>query len=79
TLLIPAWSMIMVLLTYFTYMALTIYGTPAFDDISAVTGSRSVYDQEAFFLSYASYTQNEGNTNLELYDAPIELVNCVLY
>ncbi|KAJ3829310.1 PIG-P-domain-containing protein [Lentinula raphanica] len=79
SLLIPAWSIVVVLLTYFTYMALTIYGTPAFDDISAVTGGRSVYDQKAFFSTYAPYTQNEGNTNLELYDVPIELVNRVLY
>ncbi|KAJ3843134.1 PIG-P [Lentinula raphanica] len=90
SLLIPAWSIVVVLLTYFTYMALTIYGTPAFDDISAVTDSRaqyplendpsrSVYDQKAFFSTYAPYTQNEGNTNLELYDVPIELVNRVLY
>ncbi|KAJ4473791.1 PIG-P [Lentinula aciculospora] len=88
SLLVPAWSMIVVLLTYFTYMALTIYGTPAFDDISAVTDSRaqfppkcvtSSYDQK--MCSYAPYAQSEGNTNpqLELYDIPIELVNQVIY
>ncbi|KAJ3827395.1 PIG-P-domain-containing protein [Lentinula raphanica] len=41
SLLIPAWSMVMVLLTYFAYMALTIHCTPAFHDISAVTGGYS--------------------------------------
>ncbi|KAJ3770083.1 PIG-P [Lentinula raphanica] len=94
SLLIPAWSMDMVLLTYFAYMALTIHCTPAFHDISAVTGghsdskaqfpfeddpSHSIYDWKAFFSIYALYTQSERNTKLELYDLPLELVNRVLY
>ncbi|KAE9401043.1 hypothetical protein BT96DRAFT_818380 [Gymnopus androsaceus JB14] len=37
SILLPAWSMVLVLLTYFSYMALTLYGTPAFDDVEAVT------------------------------------------
>ncbi|KAJ3923083.1 PIG-P [Lentinula edodes] len=90
-LLLPAWSMVVVLLTYFTYMALTIYGTPAFDEPSAVTDSRAQfplkrvskdpYDQETMFSSYAPYAHSEGNKTpqLELYDIPIELVNRVLY
>ncbi|KAJ4000910.1 PIG-P [Lentinula boryana] len=93
SLLLPAWSMVVVLLTYFTYMALTIYGTPAFDDNSAVTDSRTQfplkrisdrdysYDQKTLFSSYAPYAPVQGDTipHLELYDVPIELVNRVLY
>ncbi|GAW09975.1 40s ribosomal protein s15 [Lentinula edodes] len=45
-LLLPAWSMVVVLLTYFTYMALTIYGTPAFDEPSAVTEPSFLSDMQ---------------------------------
>jgi hypothetical protein len=37
-LLVPAWSIVVALLTYFTYFSMTIRGTPAFSDISTYTG-----------------------------------------
>lgn len=37
-LLFPAWSIVLVLLTYFTYFSLALFGTPAFSDISTITG-----------------------------------------
>ncbi|KAE9401047.1 PIG-P, partial [Gymnopus androsaceus JB14] len=43
SILLPAWSMVVVLLTYFSYMALTLYGTPAFDNVEAVTDSRAQF------------------------------------
>ena len=36
--LIPAWSMMAVLLTYFAYFSLAIRGAPPFDDLSSMTG-----------------------------------------
>ncbi|KIK71699.1 hypothetical protein GYMLUDRAFT_33854 [Collybiopsis luxurians FD-317 M1] len=43
SLLLPSYSMILVLLTYFTYMALTIYGTPAFSERKSLLDSRAQY------------------------------------
>lgn len=37
-LLFPAYSIVLVLLTYFTYFALALFGTPALSDISTITG-----------------------------------------
>lgn len=37
--LFPAWSMVLVLLTYFAYFSLALFGTPAFSDISTITGT----------------------------------------
>ncbi|KAJ3891108.1 PIG-P [Lentinula edodes] len=80
-LLLPAWSMVVVLLTYFTYMALTIYGTPAFDEPSAVTGEHFTLDECAYiaYLLSSKIPEPSFLSNLELYDIPIELVNRVLY
>ncbi len=38
-LLLPSYSIVLVLLTYFTYLALAIAGTPAFSDMSTKTGA----------------------------------------
>ncbi|KAF9269309.1 PIG-P [Marasmius fiardii PR-910] len=81
-LLLPAYSIFLVLLTYWVYMSLTIYGTPAFDSISTITDTRSQYPPHQFTENgqssgYLMYTQR--NTAPELYDIPIGLVNRVLY
>lgn len=34
----PAYGMVLVLLTYFTYFALALAGTPAFADLRTITG-----------------------------------------
>lgn len=41
SLLIPAYGMVLVLLTYFTYFALALAGTPSFADMRAITGEPS--------------------------------------
>ncbi|PSS36960.1 hypothetical protein PHLCEN_2v1176 [Hermanssonia centrifuga] len=40
--LLPAYSVVVVLLTYFTYFSLALAGTPRFSDISTITGSPSL-------------------------------------
>ncbi|KAH7102545.1 PIG-P-domain-containing protein [Auriculariales sp. MPI-PUGE-AT-0066] len=76
--LLPAYSIVVALLTYFTYFALAFYGTPSFDDMRAFTDSRG----------YIAMSQNGTNPYLdllnpqaipEIYDMPIGLVNRVLY
>jgi PIG-P len=42
-LLIPAYTVIVCFLTYFSYFALAIAGTPAFSDMSTITGKSAVY------------------------------------
>lgn len=42
SLLIPAYGMVLVLLTYFTYFALALAGTPSFSDMRTITGESSV-------------------------------------
>ncbi|TFK93372.1 PIG-P-domain-containing protein [Polyporus arcularius HHB13444] len=41
SLLIPAYGMVLVLLTYFTYFALALAGTPAFSDMRTITDSKA--------------------------------------
>ncbi|KAM5537594.1 hypothetical protein V8D89_008672 [Ganoderma adspersum] len=41
SLLIPAYGMVLVLLTYFTYFALALAGTPSFADMRAITDSKA--------------------------------------
>ena len=42
-LLLPAYSIVLVLLTYCAYFALALSGTPDFSDVSAVTGARDQF------------------------------------
>ncbi|THH32629.1 hypothetical protein EUX98_g1562 [Antrodiella citrinella] len=76
-LLLPAYSVILVLLTYFTYFALAIAGTPSFSDMSTITDSRAslpAADEPNPYLLNACE-----NAIPELYDIPIGLVNRVVY
>lgn len=41
SLLLPAYSVVLVLLTYFVYFALAIAHTPSFSDVSAIVGETS--------------------------------------
>ncbi|THU99145.1 PIG-P [Dendrothele bispora CBS 962.96] len=87
TILFPAWSIIVVLLTYFVYFALTLYGTPPLNHTSTISDSRAQFpklsckeneDQTSALLSaYAPYAKQD--TTPELYDIPIGMVNHVLY
>lgn len=94
-LLIPAWSVVVVLLTYFVYWALALYATPAFDDMKAIAGMqhicRSTTHHKTIPLldsrtnlpragALNPYEQSaKDNAIPELYDIPIGLVNRVLY
>ncbi|KAG7094255.1 hypothetical protein E1B28_007859 [Marasmius oreades] len=83
-LLLPAYSIVLVLLTYWVYISLTIYGTPPFDSISTIIDSRSQYpphqptgNGQSSGSGYLMYTHS--NAKPDLYDIPIGLVNRVLY
>ncbi|TRM62244.1 PIG-P [Schizophyllum amplum] len=72
SLLLPAYSIILVLLTYFTYFALALYNQPAMSSASTITDSYS---------RYPSYERlhSTGPMTAELLDAPIDFVNKALY
>ncbi|KAK7044837.1 PIG-P-domain-containing protein [Favolaschia claudopus] len=76
--LFPAWSIVVVLLTYFAYFALALYGTPAFSDMSSIIDSRAhlppINPERNPYLQYA-----DPATVPDLYDIPIGLVNRVCY
>ncbi|KAJ8092859.1 hypothetical protein AAF712_014527 [Marasmius tenuissimus] len=78
-LLLPAYSIFLVLLTYWIYMALTIFGTPSFNDISTIADSRAQYPphENGHTSGYLAYTDSSAADRL--YDIPIGLVNRVLY
>ncbi|KAH9960687.1 PIG-P, partial [Russula dissimulans] len=77
-LLVPAWTIVTVLLTYFTYFSMAIRGTPAFSDITFhVTDSRGQYPDGSVPNPYFAYAQP--NATPQAYDIPIGLVNRVLY
>ncbi|KZS98723.1 PIG-P-domain-containing protein [Sistotremastrum niveocremeum HHB9708] len=47
TILVPAWTVVTVLLTYFSYFALALYGTPKFSDLATITDTRGTrYEEE---------------------------------
>ncbi|KAF9068479.1 PIG-P [Rhodocollybia butyracea] len=80
SILIPAWSLVLVLLTYWTYFALTIRGTPGFGDAASLY-SQSVEDFRVRRNGHANGKDEGDETEQldELYDIPIEVVNRVLY
>ena len=51
-LLVPAYSIILILLTYFTYWALAFSSTPAFNDLRTITGPFREY----LFLYLKTYS-----------------------
>ncbi|KAI0049208.1 hypothetical protein FA95DRAFT_1557153 [Auriscalpium vulgare] len=71
--LVPAWSTVVGLLTYFTYYALAFYATPPFDDMSTISDSRALVPD-------GDWAATARATALpQPYDIPIGLVNRVLY
>ncbi|EJC97752.1 PIG-P [Fomitiporia mediterranea MF3/22] len=85
--LLPAYSVILILLTYFTYWALALYNTPSFSDLSTITDTHA-------HIPTPRYGRDERATSLNTnpfltaaapdaipspYDIPIGLVNRVLY
>jgi len=77
-LLLPAYSMVLVWLTYFTYFGLAIRGTPSFSEISAITDSKA-YVPDTSLGPHPYYPHARHGAIPELYDIPISLVNRVLY
>jgi hypothetical protein len=42
--LLPAWSVMLILFTYATYFALALARTPSFDEICTITGTAYMFD-----------------------------------
>ncbi|EKM58033.1 uncharacterized protein PHACADRAFT_139597 [Phanerochaete carnosa HHB-10118-sp] len=78
TLLLPAYSIILVLLTYFTYFALAFADTPGFADICTITGAFSCAAADRAGSSPYAAAAQPGAIPL-MYDVPIGLVNRVMY
>jgi len=76
-LLIPAYSVIVCFLTYFSYFALAIAGTPAFSDMSTITDSRAHPPPMNTANPYLAHLYP--NAIPELYDIPIGMLNRVAY
>ncbi|KAH9833198.1 PIG-P [Rhodofomes roseus] len=75
--LLPAYSMVLVLLTYFTYFALALSGTPPFSDISTITDSRAHLPPGGGENPYFAHARP--NSVSQMYDIPIGMVNRVIY
>ncbi|SJL12931.1 uncharacterized protein ARMOST_16365 [Armillaria ostoyae] len=74
----PAYSVVVLLLAYFVYFALAIYGAPSLSDTCTFTDSRSHYlPVREGKQGYTSFARPDAVS--ELYDVPIGLVNRVLY
>ncbi|KAG6861400.1 hypothetical protein C0995_000529 [Termitomyces sp. Mi166 len=73
--LLPAWSIMLVITTYIVYSSLAIAATPSFSDMSSITDNYTVFpaspDDHSPYLGT--------NSTPALYDIPIGLVNRVLY
>jgi len=82
-LLLPSYSIVLVLLTYYAYFALAITGTPSFADMSTITDSRALLpdaradDGGARRNPYLAHARPEAIPII--YDIPIGLVNRVVY
>ncbi|KAL9710366.1 hypothetical protein Ac2012v2_006667 [Leucoagaricus gongylophorus] len=78
SILIPAWSIVVIILIYIVYWSLALFGTPSFSDLSTITDS---------FAQFPPSDQNpnpylasaDPSTIPQLYDIPIGMVNRVLY
>ncbi|KAI0763465.1 PIG-P-domain-containing protein [Trametes elegans] len=79
-LLIPAYGMVLVLLTYFTYFALALAGTPAFADMRTITDSKAHLPDAATRAQPAPYLAHaRPDAPPEMYDIPLGLVNRVVF
>ncbi|KAI0701401.1 PIG-P-domain-containing protein [Cytidiella melzeri] len=77
-LLLPAYSVVVVLLTYCAYLALAMYNTPSFSDVSTVTDSKAhLPDVDLTTNPYLKHARPDAVP--AMYDIPIGLVNRVVY
>ncbi|EPQ52083.1 PIG-P-domain-containing protein [Gloeophyllum trabeum ATCC 11539] len=74
--LLPAYSIVLVLLTYFTYFALAIAGTPRFSEQCTITDSKAHYP--GMDAPNAYIPANPGAIP-DMYDIPIGMVNRALH
>ncbi|KAI0659704.1 PIG-P, partial [Cubamyces menziesii] len=82
SLLIPAYGMTLVLLTYVAYFALALAGTPSFSDMSTITDSKAHLPDAArgapgAFAPYLAHARPDAIP--EMYDIPLGLVNRVAF
>ncbi|KAF9529932.1 PIG-P-domain-containing protein [Crepidotus variabilis] len=78
-LLVPAWSIVVVISTYIAYSAIALRATPAFHEMSSVADSRVALPSEDDTLRNPYFKSAHRNSIPELYDIPIGVVNSVLY
>jgi len=69
-LLVPAWTIVTVLLTYFTYFSMAIRGTPAFSDISTYTGPYQFFSVPPKPFKVPTLQTREGNTPMVVCRTP---------
>lgn len=74
---LPAYSVMIVLLTYFTYFSLALANTPAFSDPMAFIDAKAHIPALDGPDPYRR--SNDPNVVPESYDIPIGIVNRVLY
>lgn len=77
SLLIPAYTIIIILLTYFTYWGLALSATPTFDELRTITDSHAHYPKREEGNPYVRQANSDALP--ELYDIPIGTVNRVLF
>jgi len=78
--LIPSWTIVVVLLTYIVYFAIAIRATPSFDEMSAISDSRIALPSPEVDGEHNPYLASANPHAIpELYDIPIGIVNRVLY
>ncbi|TFK38044.1 PIG-P-domain-containing protein [Crucibulum laeve] len=79
--LIPSWTIVVILLTYFVYWALAIAATPSFNDMSVLTDSRINLPNPPADPGFRNRYFDSARPDAipELYDIPIGMVNRVLY
>ncbi|KIY47877.1 PIG-P-domain-containing protein [Fistulina hepatica ATCC 64428] len=75
--LLPAYSIMAVLFTYFVYFSLALFSTPAFSDLNAVFDSRSQYPDTG--SAREKYLACSEQKVLDLYDIPLGMVNRAAY
>ncbi|KAH0826703.1 PIG-P-domain-containing protein [Lanmaoa asiatica] len=77
SLLLPAYSVVLVLLAYFVYFSLAITFTPSFGDVSAIVDGKGHLPE---LVTPNPYLKHADTAIVpELYDIPIGIVNRVLY
>ncbi|KAG9309950.1 PIG-P-domain-containing protein [Chiua virens] len=77
SLLLPAYSIVLVLLTYFVYFSLAIAHTPSFSDVCAIVDTKGHLPGLTTPNPYLKHA--DPSVIPELYDIPIGIVNRILY